>query len=59
MPYRHPVAVTISALWWGLYLGCLGAGIGSLVGALTKRAPAAPSRVSGGAGELPNWENLP
>jgi hypothetical protein len=24
MPYHHPVAVMISALWWGIYLGCLG-----------------------------------
>jgi hypothetical protein len=29
MPYRHPVAVTISVLWWALYLGCLGASIGA------------------------------
>jgi hypothetical protein len=59
MPYRHPAAVAISVLWWGVYLGCLGAGIGSLMGLLTKRAPAAPSRVSGGAGALPNGEDVP
>jgi hypothetical protein len=59
MPYRHPVAVTISVLWWGIYLGCFGAGIGALIGTLTKRGPAALSRVPGGASEFPNWEDLP
>jgi hypothetical protein len=37
MPYRHPVAVTTSVLWWGIYLGCFGTGIGALVGTLTRR----------------------
>jgi hypothetical protein len=32
MPYHHPVAVTISVLWWGIYLGCFGASIGALLG---------------------------
>ena len=59
MPYRHPVAVTISVLWWGIYLGCFGAGVGALIGTLTKRGPAALSRVPGGASEFPNWEDLP
>jgi hypothetical protein len=39
MPYCHPAAVAISVLWWGIYLGCLGASVGALVGALTRRAP--------------------
>src|SRR5262249_44302711 len=34
MPYRHPVGVTISVLWWGTYLGCLGASIGAGIGGL-------------------------
>jgi hypothetical protein len=34
MPYRHPVAVTISVLWWGTYLGSFGASVGSFIGAL-------------------------
>jgi hypothetical protein len=31
MPYHHPVAVVISTLWWGIYLGCFGASVGALV----------------------------
>jgi hypothetical protein len=27
MPYEHPMAVTMSILWWGIYLGCLGSSI--------------------------------
>jgi hypothetical protein len=34
MPYRHPVGVTMAMLWWGIYLGCLGASIGAGVGGL-------------------------
>jgi hypothetical protein len=44
MPYSRPVAVSISILWWGIYLGCLGAsigaGIGGLLGLRWGRAPA-------------------
>jgi hypothetical protein len=40
MPYHHPVAVMISALWWGIYLGCLGGSLGGLIILLTERAPA-------------------
>jgi hypothetical protein len=43
MPYHHPVAVVISALWWGIYLGCLGASVGALIVRLTERAQAACS----------------
>jgi hypothetical protein len=49
MPYHHPVAVVISTLWWGVYLGCLGGSVGALIAWLTERAPAAPSRGSDGA----------
>jgi hypothetical protein len=38
MPYHHPVAVTISILWWGTYLGCFGAGLGGLFGLWKDRA---------------------
>ena len=34
MASRHPVGLTISMLWWGIYLGCLGASIGAGVGGL-------------------------
>jgi hypothetical protein len=44
MPYSHPVAVTISVLWWGIYLGCLGASIGALLGSWAEPHYASPSR---------------
>jgi hypothetical protein len=44
MPYHHPVAVVISTFWWGIYLGCLGASVGALIGLFTEGAPAPPSR---------------
>jgi hypothetical protein len=47
MPYRHPAGVTISVLWWGIYLGCfgasIGAGIGCLFGLWRDHTPAFPS----------------
>jgi hypothetical protein len=46
----HPVAVTISVLWWGLYLACFGGSIGALLGMWMKHAFAFPSQGSGGAG---------
>jgi hypothetical protein len=49
MPYHHPVAVTVSVLWWGIYLGCLGASLGALFGLLTVHTPASPSRGADGA----------
>ena len=49
MPYHHLVALMISALWWGFYLGCFGGSVGGLIARFTERAPAAPSRGSGGA----------
>ena len=39
MPYRHPVSVCVSVVWWGIYLGCLGASVGALVGLMTNGAP--------------------
>jgi hypothetical protein len=48
MPYHHPVAVVISALWWGTYLGWLGGSVGALIALLAEGAPALPSRVVGG-----------
>jgi hypothetical protein len=44
MPYHHPVAVVLSALWWGLYLGCFGASVGALIALCTERAPHKPER---------------
>jgi hypothetical protein len=37
LPYRHPVAVTMSILWWAIYSGCFGASIGALFGLWRKR----------------------
>src|SRR5262245_34576297 len=37
LPYRHPVAVLCSALWWGVFLGCGGGSIVSLGCWLTQR----------------------
>ena len=47
MPYHHSIAVAASTVWWGAYLGCLGAGVGGLAGLWRKRAPAAPARGDG------------
>jgi hypothetical protein len=39
MPYRHPVAVTANLLWWGIFLGCLGASLGALLGLWAEQTP--------------------
>jgi hypothetical protein len=52
MPYHHPVAVTLSVLWWSTYLGCLGASIGAWLGLLSDRTPARPSQGTTAAGKL-------
>ena len=51
MPYLHPVAVTISVLWWGIYLGCFGASNGALLGMWAEQVPAPPAPSSDGAGK--------
>jgi hypothetical protein len=53
MPYRYPVAVTISVLWWGIYLGCFGAGVGALLGLWAEKALVPPSQRSEEAGQPP------
>jgi hypothetical protein len=45
MPYHHPVAVTVSGLWWGVYCGCLGASFGALAGLCAGPALVCPPRV--------------
>jgi hypothetical protein len=53
VPYDHPVAVTTSALWWGLYGSCLGASVGALLGCLAERTAASPPRASPSGEERP------
>jgi hypothetical protein len=50
MPYHHPVALMIGALWWGFYLGCFGGSVGALIALFTERAPAPSSRGVDGRG---------
>jgi hypothetical protein len=40
MASHHPIATAISAMWWGVYLGGLGASLGALLALFTHRAPA-------------------
>jgi hypothetical protein len=44
MPYSHPVAVTISVLWWGIYFGCFGASVGALLGLWAEQTAIPPNR---------------
>jgi hypothetical protein len=38
-PYVRPVAIVLSTLWWGIYLGALGASLGAVVGLCAERKP--------------------
>jgi hypothetical protein len=40
MPYSHPVGITMSVIWWGIFFGCFGASIGALAGLWAERSPA-------------------
>ena len=53
MPYCHPVAVTMSVLWWGLYFGCFGASVGAMVGVVADREPLLPAATWDGAETVP------
>jgi hypothetical protein len=48
MPYGHPVSVTISILWWGIYFGCFGMWLGAAFGMLAERVRASLSQRSDG-----------
>src|SRR5262249_11490737 len=37
IPYRHPVGITLSMLWWGIYFGCFGVWLGAVLGASVER----------------------
>ena len=58
MPYERLVAVAMSVLWWGLYLGCLGASLGALLALCTQRTPVRPFRGLDDAGEPPTGADL-
>jgi hypothetical protein len=45
MPYRHPVAVTMNVLWWGVFLGCLGGSVCAVAGLWAE--PTRPSPAPG------------
>ena len=59
MPYSHPVGVAISVLWWGIYLGCLGASLGALFALGMTRTPTSPVQQSGGGNKPPNGPAVP
>ncbi len=50
MPYQHPVGVAVSALWWGVYFGCLGLSLGAVLGVWVEPSPALPPQAEDGAG---------
>jgi len=58
MPYERPVAVALSVLWWGLYLGCLGASLVALLALFTERTPLRPFRGLDDAGAPPPGADL-
>src|SRR5262249_18314091 len=58
-PHRHSVALTISVLWWGIYIGCWGAGIGALLGWWAEQIFVPPCRRSDCADKLPSREDSP
>ena len=37
MAYRHPIGITLSMLWWGIYFGCFGVWRGAVLGASVER----------------------
>jgi hypothetical protein len=44
LPYAHPVASILSALWWAVYFGCFGANIGALLGLWAEKTTAPRSK---------------
>jgi hypothetical protein len=56
--YRHPVGVTISALWWGIYFGCFGIWLGSAFGMLAERVRSSLSERSDGKADETEYAQL-
>jgi hypothetical protein len=48
MAGRHPVALTMSVLWWGIYFGFFGWSISAWIGFLTERTPVPPPQGADG-----------
>jgi hypothetical protein len=46
IPYRSPVGIAISMLWWGIYFGCFGVWLGAVLGASVERIRARLSQMS-------------
>jgi hypothetical protein len=59
LPYSRPVAVAISALWWGVYFGCFGGYLGALLGALAENRRPLPKPGAGSHALLPKNEPGP
>jgi hypothetical protein len=59
MPYHHPVARTISVLWWGIFLGCFGGSLGALLGLWAEQTPAPSWKGSEAAGKSPGRADRP
>jgi hypothetical protein len=43
MANPHPVAMTVSVLWWGIYFGSFGWSIAVCIDFFTERPPAPPA----------------
>jgi hypothetical protein len=54
MPFVHPVAITISVIWWCIYFGGFGACLGAWFCHLTERSPAPSSPKRKVANKLPS-----
>jgi hypothetical protein len=54
VPYEHPVAVTTSMVWWGIYIGSFGGSVGALIGVLIEGTGTAPPRVLDRTAEPPS-----
>jgi hypothetical protein len=55
----HVVDIVGSAIWWGLYFGCLGASIGALLGMWASRTPGVSAPGEAGAAAVTTRESPP
>jgi hypothetical protein len=59
LPYHRPVTLVVSALWWGIYLGALGASLGALACLCLGRKRPTPGAGAEGAGQPPSRTSGP